>query len=350
MRMEMKRVVWLVFVNVGAMLLVAACGTGATKNEATSQSQSSGATQQSSNNSTSHTKIKVALVAPSAINDLSFTQTMYAALDGLKDSENLEISVSDNQYVTSDAARVIRQYASQGYDLVIAHGSQYGSTIQQLAPQFPKVSFAWGTAGSTFDQPNVFAYQASANEGGYVAGYTAAKLSKSHILGAIGPVATGDDKLYVDGFKAGALAADSSTTVHPVYTGSYSDASLYTAAAKTFASGGADVLTGTTQASAGAIGVARSSNLPWFGNDWSMVSLAPKNVVATQIYNWSPALKQMFSSIHDGKLGGSTYDIKLANGGERIEFNPDYDLPSSIKDDAMKVISGITDGSIVVPQ
>ena len=93
--------------------------------------------------------LKVALVAPSAINDLAFTESMYNAVESLAMKDHLQIKVSENEFVVSDAATILREYASEGYNLVIAHGSQYGSIIQQLAPAFPKVSFAWGTAGST---------------------------------------------------------------------------------------------------------------------------------------------------------------------------------------------------------
>lgn len=305
------------------------------------------------------TTLKVALVAPSATNDLAFTQSMYAAIQGLASSEHLQISVSANEFVVSDAANIIRQYASQGYNLIIAHGSQYGTTIQQLAPQFPKVSFAWGTAGATFGLPNVFAYEASSNEGGYVQGYLAALLSKSHKLGIIGPIAVGDAKLYVDGFQAGAAAAATANkftvTDTPVYTGSFSDASAMATAAKTFVSGGADVLTGSSQSVVGAIGVARSDNLPWFSTQWSQASIAPGNVVSSQIYNWTPILTQMITAIRSGKLGGATYVIGLGNGGEQIQFNPAYHLSGfavtpAIKAEAQKLISGITNGTINVPQ
>ena len=95
-------------------------------------------------------QLKVALIAPSAHNDLAFTQSMYAALNALKAKYNFKLSVSENQFVVADAANVIRQYAAEGYNLIIAHGSQYGGTIQALAPKYPKVSFAWGTASATF--------------------------------------------------------------------------------------------------------------------------------------------------------------------------------------------------------
>ncbi len=294
--------------------------------------------------------LKVALVCPSAKNDLAFSESMVDALNSMQQQYHLQIAISDNQFVVADAGNVIRQYASEGYNLVIAHGSQYGSTIQQLAPQFPKVSFAWGTAGTTYNLPNVFAYQAASNEGGYVQGAMAAMLSKSKVLGVIGPIAVGDAKLYVDGFVAGAKSVDKSITVNPVYTGSFSDASLFAAAAKTFVSGGADVLTGTAQAVVGAIGVARSDNLPWFGTQWTQASLAPKNEVSAQVYDWTPILKQMFTAIRGGTLGGATYTIGLGNGGEVIQYNSGYNLPASVKAKGDSLIKAITEGTLNVPQ
>ncbi len=52
-------------------------------------------------------------------------------------------------FVVDDAAAAIRDYASQGYNLIIAHGSQYGSSVQEIAPDFPDTSFAWGTTVDT---------------------------------------------------------------------------------------------------------------------------------------------------------------------------------------------------------
>jgi len=298
--------------------------------------------------------LKVALIDPSATNDLAFSQSMYSVLESLKTSEHLTISVSANEFILSSAANIIREYASKGYNLVIAHGSQYGSIVQQLAPQFKKVSFAWGTAGSTFGRSNVFAYEASSNEGGYVQGYMAGMISKKRVLGVCGPIDVGDAKLYVDGFVAGAKAeakaAKKAITVHPVYTGSFSDDSLMAACARTFVSNKADVLTGSSQSVVGAIGVAKADHLAWFGTQWNQVSLAPKNVVASQVYNWKPILQQMITAIRGGTRGGATYVIGLGNSGEKIVFNPGYPLAPAIKAEGQKLIKEITNGTITPPQ
>jgi basic membrane lipoprotein Med (substrate-binding protein (PBP1-ABC) superfamily) len=337
------------------VLVLAAAGIALGTAAYASSASASTATARSHAVSTAVKPLKVALIAPSATNDLAFTQSMYSALESLKSSENLTISVSANEYVVSDAASIIREYASEGYNLIVAHGSQYGSTIEQLAPQFPKVSFAWGTAGATFGLKNVFAYEASSNEGGYVQGYMAALISKSKVLGICGPIATGDAKLYVDGFAAGAAAAAKAdkfkVTAHEVYTGSFSDDSLMATCAKTFVSGDkADVLTGSSQSVVGAIGVAKTDHLAWFGTQWNQSTLAPSNVVSSQVYNWDPILTQMFTAIRGGTLGGATYVIGLGNNGEKIQFNAGYKLSPAIKAQGQKLITAITDGNITVPQ
>ena len=66
----------------------------------------------------------------------------------------------------------------------------------------------------------------------------AAMLNKSHVLGVCGPIAAADDKLYIDGYAAGAKAAKPNMVVHEVYTGSYSDDSLMESCAKTYVADG----------------------------------------------------------------------------------------------------------------
>jgi basic membrane protein A len=251
-------------------------------------------------------------------------------------------------FVVDDAAAAIRDYASQGYNLVIAHGSQYGSSLQEIAPDFPETSFAWGTTVDTFGEPNIFAYEAASQEGGYVNGVLAATLSKSDVIGVVGPIETGDAKLYVDGFKAGALATKPDAQVNVNYIGSFSDVALASEAATTHISAGADVLTGTAQMVVGAIGKAEENNVLWFGTQSNQTSLAPTVVVANQVYHWEGILNEMISLIQGGTLGGQSFKANLENGGEVMEFNPDYALPEDAKALAETTINGIKDGSITI--
>ncbi len=225
---------------------------------------------------------RVAVVMPSAINDLAFSQSMYDALVAIQEmmggESAMEFVYSESMFVVDDAAAAIRDYAAEGYDLVIAHGSQYGSSLQEIAPDFPETSFAWGTTLDTFvDQGinNVFAYEAASDQGGYVNGVIAASLSQTGVIGVVGPIETGDAKLYVDGFVAGAHSVDPDIDVNVNWIGSFSDVALAAEAANTHISAGADVLTGTAQMVVGAVGVAEENGVLWFGTQADQSSLAP---------------------------------------------------------------------------
>ncbi len=290
---------------------------------------------------------RIAIVAPSASNDLAFTQSIVDAVNRVKDERgNIEVAVTDGTFVVEDAAAAIRDYASQGYDLVIAHGSQYGGSLQEIAPEFPDTTFAWGTAADTFGLDNVYAYEAASNEGGYVMGVMGAMLSKSKVIGIIGPIEVGDAKLYVDGYAAGVEAEDPGATVNINYTGSFSDVGLASEAAQAQIAAGADVLTGTAQMVVGAVGVAKDKGVLWFGTQSNQTSLAPEIVVASQVYHWEVILDQILDQIAAGKKGGETFKIDLANDGIVIEYNDGFDLPADVKQKAEETIAGIVDGSI----
>jgi basic membrane lipoprotein Med (substrate-binding protein (PBP1-ABC) superfamily) len=295
---------------------------------------------------------RVAVVMPSAINDLAFSQSMYDALLRIQEEMGgesmFEIVYSENMFVVDDAAAALRDYASQGFDLVIGHGSQYGSSLQEIAPDFPETSFAWGTTVDTFGLPNVFAYEAASDQGGFVNGAIAASLSESNVMGVVGPIETGDAKLYVDGFVAGAKAIKPDIQVNVNYIGSFSDVALASEAANTHVSAGADVLTGTAQMVVGAIGVAEENEVLWFGTQSNQASLAPSIVVASQVYHWEVVLAEMIDLIKGGTLGGQSFVIDLANGGEVIEFNPEYELVEAVSTVAEQTIQGIIDGSITI--
>jgi len=298
---------------------------------------------------------RVAVIMPSTVNDLAFSQSMYSALVAIQEEmggpEKMELVYSESMFVVDDAAAAIRDYASEGYDLVIAHGSQYGSSLREIAPDFPETAFAHGTTVDTFADEgveNVFAYEAASQEGGYVNGVIAALLTESNVIGVVGPIETGDAKLYVDGFTAGVKATNPDAEVNVNYIGSFSDVALASEAANTHVKAGADALTGTAQMVVGAIGVAEENDVLWFGTQASQTSLAPDIVVANQVYDWSVVLDEIIELVGQGTYGGQAFVITLENGGLLMDYNPDFDLPADVKSAAEDAVKGIIDGSITI--
>ena len=296
---------------------------------------------------------RVAIIMPSTITDLAWSQAIYDALVSVQTEMGgegaMEIAYTENMFQVADAAAALRDYASEGFDLVIAHGTQFGNSMFEVATDFPETSFAWGTAvdtGTDKGFENVFAYEAKAQEGGYVNGVIAAMLSESGIIGVVGPVEAGDAKLYIDGFINGALATNADAQVPVIYTGSFGDTALAAEAAKTHIAAGADVLTGSAQQVVGSVGVAAEAGVLWLGTQSDQSSLAPESVVANQIYDWTGVIKDIIAKVQAGELGGTAYALTLENGGLKIVYSDGVEVSDEIKAAATAAEEAIIAGTI----
>ena len=338
-------------------MLLAACGSATpaapTEAPAADTGSETAAEPTTAPAATSDGPFKVAFVLPSPVTDLAWGQAMYDALKTVQTQMGgesaMEIAYSDNMFQVADAAAAIRDYATEGYNLVIAHGTQYGNSMFDVARDFPETSFAWGTATDTGESAglnNVFAYEADAQEGGYVNGVIAALLSQSDVLGVVGPVEAGDAKLYIDGFVNGAKATKPDINVGVSYTGSFGDTALAAEAASTHISAGADVLTGSAQQVVGAIGVAKDKGVYWLGTQSDQSSLAPEVVVATQVFDWVDVVNDMIALHNAGTYGGKAYTLTLANDGLKMVFNPGVTIPDDVKTAAEQAIQDVKDGKV----
>lgn len=301
-------------------------------------------------------KFRVALVMPSTVNDMAWSQSMYDSLLAIQEEmgeENLEIAYSENKYVISEATTAIRDYANQGFDLVIAHGSQYGAELVNIAPDFPETSFAWGSTARTFSDrgiDNIFAYEPHAEQGGYVNGVIAARLSESNTMGFIGPIESGDAKKYMIGFRQGIMAKNPEASVKVTWTGSYSDVSAAAKTAKSHIQAGADVLTGTSQMVTGAVGEAKKRDVIWLGYDVDQSPLAPNTVVSSVVVDLSGPVKKMIELVKEGTLGDRIFPASLENGGIKIAINEEAagEEYQEVKSLAEETIEKIVDGEIEI--
>ena len=294
---------------------------------------------------------RIAIILPSSTTDIAWSQSIFDSLLAVQaemgGEDALKIAFSEGMFRVTDASAAIRDYASEGYDLVIAHGAQYGNSVFEVASDFPDTSFAWGTSADTGADrgfTNVFAYGAAANEGGYINGVIAAMLSENNVIGVIGPVA-GDAKLYIEGFIIGVTNTKPNAQVNVSYTGSFSDITLAAEAANVHIQAGADVLTGSAQQVVGAIGVAKEYGVFWLGTQSDQMSLGPEVVVSNQIYDWTHVITDMIAKINAGEIGGTAYRLTFANDGLRLEFNDDVAIAEAIKTAARAAIEDVKSGA-----
>ncbi|MCA9917501.1 MAG: hypothetical protein KC445_06080 [Anaerolineales bacterium] len=72
--------------------------------------------------------IRIAVVMPSTITDLAWSQAIYDSLLRLQEAAGgpdvMELAYTENMFNVTDAAAALRDYAADGFNIVIAHGTQ----------------------------------------------------------------------------------------------------------------------------------------------------------------------------------------------------------------------------------
>lgn len=298
--------------------------------------------------------VRVAVVMPSSISDLSWSQAIYNALVAIQTEMGgesaLEIGYTENMFDVAQAAQALRDYADDGYDIIIAHGTQYGTSMFEIAPDYPETSFVWGTAsdvGTDAGLTNIFAYEAAAEQGGYVNGVMAGLLTKTNIIGVVGPVEAGDALLYINGFVQGVAASNPEATVNIAYAGTFSDVQKGTEIANTHIAAGADVLTGSSQMVVGAIEAIQAEGGYWFGTQSDQSANWPTTVIASQVYDWTAMLRDVITQHQSGVMGGIAYNLTLENGGLSFAFG-DVQITPALLIAAGNAAEAITSGELTV--
>jgi basic membrane protein A len=91
-------------------------------------------------------QMKVAMLLPGSINDQSWNAQGYAGLMKIKDS-GYQTAYSEN-VPAADHVEAMRDYARQGFKIVIGHSGRFLSAAQRVGPEFPEVQFIAGAGGA----------------------------------------------------------------------------------------------------------------------------------------------------------------------------------------------------------
>ena len=173
--------------------------------------------------------------------DRSFNDASHAGLEKAQKQFDFELVPVVTDGSSADREKRIRSLIAKNCDPIIAIGSGYAPTLQALAVEYPSTHFAIINDASV-EALNVTSVIFADNQGAFLAGFSAAQLSKS---GKVAMIANPDQAdIYKDGFVAGVAAAKRKVIPIVKYvSGSYSLATTQVLGA------GADIVYVTTQGS-----------------------------------------------------------------------------------------------------
>lgn len=296
-------------------------------------------------------QVKVGVVFNTTIKDGGYAEAGYNALMEMKDKYNLDVSFQES---VSDAAvkDVLRNYASEGYDLVITHELYFTDAVNEVAGEFPDVTFA-ASGGFRADHPNIVAVDATNWEATYLAGAIAGLMTTTNKLGIITVSESPIAKRMVNSFRSAAEAQNPNVEVKHVFTGSFDDVVKGKEMATALIKDGADIIyTNCGSGNFGAIEAAQEGGVYAIGSSVDLNSAAPDTVLTSAILSSGAYIKIIIDGYMTGDLEwGKYYPMGVGAGIEGLApFHSFEDkIPQDVKDKLEVVRQALADGKIETP-
>lgn len=145
--------------------------------------------------------------------DQSFNDAAYAGLAKAEEDLGVKGTEAEPSEGESDADKVQRltSLARAGNNPVIGVGFAYAPAIKKVAPKFPKITFGI-IDDSSVTGDNIANIVFNEEQGSYLAGVAAAKVTKTKKVGFIGGVETPLIKKFEAGFIQGVKDTDARST------------------------------------------------------------------------------------------------------------------------------------------
>jgi len=296
------------------------------------------------------------MITPRGLNDKGFNDYAY---DGLKQAEknfNIEGVVIEPSTMQDHEAS-LRFFAGQKFDAIIVVGTGFNEAIRKVSAEQHHLQFF--VIDSEIDEGNIRGVYFREDEGAYLCGYLAARMSKTGKIGFIGGVKIPVIERFATGYKNGALAAVSSTEiveqfVAEDYTGFNSPEKASEMALDMYRTG-CDVIFPAAGASGlGVISAAVKSRGQVIGVDMNQDSLAPglvltsmlkrvdlvvENIIRNICEGTDPASIKRSYGISDGVIGLTDFQLSSKVVGDQL-----ISELSSVRNDIIngKIKTGVT--------
>ncbi|MFI8002087.1 BMP family protein [Streptomyces sp. NPDC086010] len=294
--------------------------------------------------------------------DQSFNDAAYAGLAKAEKDLGVKGTEAEPSEGESDADKVQRltSLARAGNNPVIGVGFAYAPAIKKVAPKFPKTTFGIIDDASVTG-PNIANIVFNEEQGSYLAGVAAAKVTKTKKVGFIGGVETPLIKKFEAGFIQGVKDTDSSVNVLPQYLtqppdfSGFSKPDLGKAAAQGQLDKGADVVySAAGLAGSGAIEAVSKAgkwNIGVDSDQYSQEGLAAykESILTSVTKDVEDSVFNLIKSVKDGKPQSGEVRYGLDKDGVGLAMsNPAFTKMTDVIAAVDKAKKEIIDGKITV--
>lgn len=322
------------------LMLLEGCAKSASSG--TDSSSSSASTTESSSTASSKkpSDYKIALIINGSAKDGGWCQQGVDALSAIEKEYGCKTDYSENVAAT-DYEMTISGYADAGYDIIIAHGSQFLDACKAVAGNYPDTLFICNSALEG-QAPNVAGVQYAGYDGGYFVGAALGLVTKTNKIGVVVASEEGANAEWINGVRDGAASVNKDSNMVTINTDSWDDASKAKQAVDSLASQGVDAISeNCNSAEIGA--VEESSALGIFNVGWNMDcaqygDTAFISVLCDTGYGLQVAIKEAM----EGKLNGRNEAYKIGAPEGIFKFT-DYTgkFANALTDEQKDTLKGI---------
>lgn len=296
--------------------------------------------------------MRIALLLPGAISDGGWNANAYEGLMKLKEKGH-DVAFTEGIPVPN-IEEAFRNYAEQGYDLIIGHGFEFGEPALRVAPSFPDTRFyvSGKMPPNTTLEPNVGFLDQKEYEAAYLAGVLAGQMTKTNKIGYIGGLEIPTQLANLAAFTKGVEAVNSDAQVMGVITGTFEDPAKGKEAAQAQIDNGADIICQTADSTGmGAIEAAKENGVYLIGYGGDQNELAPDLMLTSIVIDIPRCIELQVDKIKEGTFGG-VWKAGVAEG--ITDIAPYHALESVIPDEVKQVVEqtrqDIISGKLVVPE
>ena len=289
--------------------------------------------------------LRVALLLPGTVNDQGYNGDGKRAADAMKKELGADVTLTESVAVPNQTD-VYRQYANQGYDLVIGWGGQFTDGAVTAAEEFQDTKFLVVNSNAENGR-NLASMDTAIEQWQFFAGYVAARLSKDGTVGWVGGQCFPATAANLHGTEQGAEYADAQ--VKSTFTGDFEDPTKARQAGTALVEDGADVLTGNlNNGYRGLIQAAEGANDLPLVTEWTDNSdLAPDVIASSVLKSQARFVVEIAKAAADGKFEGKFYKFGLPEDWGPVVSDTDL-LPDDVYQDALDLQKRVASGEIKV--
>lgn len=290
--------------------------------------------------------LRVALILSGPANDQGWNATAIAGLEAAETEYGLETAYMENVDI-ADSEAAYREYAAQGYDLIIGHGYQFGEPAAAVSKEYPEAYFMATEANSSSD--NMASFVMSCEQGAYLMGMLCGSMTETGVIGVVGAYEQPSITKELEAFQLGAQEVKADVQVLKAYVNSYTDSTLGKEAAMSMIGKNADVLYQVAnQAGTGVIVAAQENGIFCCGNSYDQNSIAPETVLCSTVYNMTEVILNAVGRVKDGAFEGGVFYLGMKDNVVDIAAFSDK-VPQDVQELVNAKKDAITKGDFEVP-